>query len=349
MVVSLLTGLLVCTLLWSVQDPLVLIGWFLALLLSALSRAVLFLLYWLKRPVGIGVLQWETPYGVTLLVSAAIWGIGLLLIQPQDSLLHQVLGYFFVVGLAGGAVGVYSAHRGMMLYTIGLLMIPETIWMLLQGSLVTTLIAAGSVLFLITIYRTGEVLYSHMHQSFLLAHVLAGDRDDAERRARQDELTGLPNRRAFYERAEGMLQGAEEAGRRFSLILLDVDLFKTINDTHGHAAGDRVLRHIGGLLRRELRSNDNCARIGGEEFAILLPLTGREKAVVLAEKLCRRIAGSAVSHGPDGRSILLRVTASFGVASGGGDIDRLFNEADAALYRAKGQGRNRVVAAACPN
>ena len=104
--------------------------------------------------------------------------------------------------------------------------------------------------------------------------------------------------------------GVPGEGRR------DPPALSPVLDTYGHAAGDAVLEHIGSLLRLELRADDNCARIGGEEFAILLPITDRELAFRLAEKLCRRIAGSAASYGEGARSVALRVTASFGVATG---------------------------------
>jgi len=123
--------------------------------------------------------------------------------------------------------------------------------------------------------------------------------------------------------------------------MFDIDHFKEINDTHGHAAGDRVLQAVGDAIRRRARATDILGRLGGEEFAMLLPETGGAEALTLAERLRREITAVGVPHG--GRSIAL--TCSCGVAARSDEIlllDTLLSFADKALYRAKRQGRNRI-------
>lgn len=161
-----------------------------------------------------------------------------------------------------------------------------------------------------------------------------------ERQAREDTLTGLPNRRAFEEALSESLVAAREAGRALSLILVDLDHFKEVNDRHSHAVGDATLRAAADALRAAARPGAGLSRWGGEEFAVLLPDCGLDAAREEAEKL--RVAIAAI----DGERLApgLRLTASLGVAQdrGGEAGERLLARADAALYRAKQLGRNRV-------
>jgi diguanylate cyclase (GGDEF)-like protein len=157
--------------------------------------------------------------------------------------------------------------------------------------------------------------------------------------AAHDGLTQLRNRRAFEERLEDETRRWRRHGSDVSLVLLDIDHFKTFNDTYGHPKGDEVLRAIGRLLRRSLRATDFPARYGGEEFAIILPNTGHTGALVVAEQLRRTIEGATWEDRP--------ITASIGVATMGADItnaEELVDCADRALYRSKQSGRNRVTA-----
>ncbi|GAB4293043.1 MAG: hypothetical protein Kow0096_08370 [Thiohalomonadaceae bacterium] len=160
--------------------------------------------------------------------------------------------------------------------------------------------------------------------------------------ARTDALTGLPNRRRFFELAEREMERALRYDAPLAVVMLDLDHFKDVNDRHGHAAGDQVLRAVGDACRDVLRTNDIVGRLGGEEFAILLPETNLEGACQFAERLRQAIAACRV--GLPGTELSL--TATLGVAARvpGEDLtlDELLARADAALYRGKAAGRNRV-------
>jgi diguanylate cyclase (GGDEF)-like protein len=160
-----------------------------------------------------------------------------------------------------------------------------------------------------------------------------------------DPLTGAPNRRHLFSRMESELARAERYGTPLSVLMVDVDHFKRLNDAAGHRAGDEVLRKVCDVLRSRVRKVDTLARYGGEEFMVLLPQTAREGAVEVGEKLRRAVletAALATSTQPTGH-----VTISIGVASfplDASDQDTLVDCADSALYASKRGGRNKVSA-----
>jgi diguanylate cyclase (GGDEF)-like protein len=163
-----------------------------------------------------------------------------------------------------------------------------------------------------------------------------------ERLAMTDELTGLMNRRSFFIQGENEIKRAQRHQTPLSLLMLDVDRFKAVNDRYGHDAGDRVLQHVALKLIEIVREIDMVARMGGEEFSLLLPNTGAENAVKLAERV--RLAIERGSCQIQDQSI--NVTVSIGVASYSKDtssLEAILRHADDSMYQAKNQGRNRVV------
>jgi len=163
-----------------------------------------------------------------------------------------------------------------------------------------------------------------------------------------DGLTGLKNRRFFDERLREEFLRAQRYGDFLSLIMVDLDHFKLVNDRFGHQAGDAVLRESAALIRGSLRDPDICARYGGEEFAVILPKTHMSGALAVAERIWRAVGAKEFPVGTDGTAPLrsVRVTASIGVAFyPSKDIvsgDLLVRFADQALYEAKRQGRNSI-------
>jgi len=156
-----------------------------------------------------------------------------------------------------------------------------------------------------------------------------------------DEFTGLPNRRAFMRRLQDETGRSQRYGSPLALALLDLDEFKNINDVHGHAAGDEILRCYASQILTTLRHHDLVARYGGEEFAVLLPNTTVEGAVSAMRKLQHQAAGHVCHY--DGQTLQLP-TFSTGVTlyASGDSYSALINRADQALYRAKRMGRNRI-------
>jgi diguanylate cyclase (GGDEF)-like protein len=161
------------------------------------------------------------------------------------------------------------------------------------------------------------------------------------RQAFTDELTGLVNRRRFIEALDAEIARAARLGAPLSVLFADLDDFKRLNDRFGHPAGDEALRTFADLLRSQLRTIDTAARLGGEEFAILVPGTDLEGALVVGERIRARLVERAIRREGAGSAGL---TVSIGVVQyHSGSHDELLRRADAALYRAKEQGKNRVV------
>jgi len=167
----------------------------------------------------------------------------------------------------------------------------------------------------------------------------------AEAQGLSDPLTGLKNRRGFDVVLASQLAGARDGGRPLSLIIADIDHFKSINDRYGHPAGDDVLKWFAKVLSSNVKGRDTVARYGGEEFAIVLPATPLENAAKVAAQIKAQLE-SQFWQKPGAPNTLLRVTASFGVAElvPGEGTSALVARADSKLYAAKQAGRNRVAA-----
>lgn len=170
-------------------------------------------------------------------------------------------------------------------------------------------------------------------------------KEELARQATTDELTGTRNRRSLLETARREFARAARYGHPLSVLMLDIDHFKRINDSHGHDVGDQVLKAVADAFRRELRESDVLGRLGGEEFGVILPNTGDEGAAAVAERLRARIDAMRLS-GDWGGDITPKVSVGVACAQGVSRIEDVIKRADQALYAAKAAGRNRVYTAA---
>jgi diguanylate cyclase (GGDEF)-like protein len=165
---------------------------------------------------------------------------------------------------------------------------------------------------------------------------LERQQEELQEESSTDALTGLGNRRAFQERLDNELARARRGSSVVALVMLDVDFFKRYNDSFGHPAGDVVLRQLAEVMKRTCRSHDFPARVGGEEFAVILSDSTRESAFVIAERLRRHVQREVWPNRP------VTVSVGVGIADAGASRQELMERADAALYRSKRDGRNRV-------
>lgn len=200
--------------------------------------------------------------------------------------------------------------------------------------LVSGLVFLFSTIFPLMFGATISELFARKH--FVQSRVL-------DRLANTDALTGLPNRRAFISRLKAELSRHNRYGAPFAVAMADADHFKRINDEHGHDAGDQALRELGRRFQAELRDSDLVARLGGEEFAVILSETDAEVAVRVCERIRQAIAEEPIAL--NGHQTA-RLSISIGLVTPGKTgttVDDLLKRADDAMYRAKGQGRNQVL------
>ncbi len=179
------------------------------------------------------------------------------------------------------------------------------------------------------------------------SHVYEITREQSEQRltqqAHSDPLTQLPNRAHLQTRFDLERSRHQRQGNPLSLVLLDLDFFKRINDTHGHAAGDKALQYFANLMRTTVRQTDLVARMGGEEFCLLLPDTDKEQARMVADKIRRKLSQEALDL--EGAPVTLTVSGGIAQLGADGDtLDILTRSADEKLYEAKSTGRNRIAA-----
>lgn len=217
--------------------------------------------------------------------------------------------------------------------------------MVAHGTRVGNLILTGAAMQLPELEAAAAIVHSLCGQ-IAMAITNIRHMEEFKIQAIRDSLTGIYNRRHFQRQLSAEFDRSRRYRTSFSLVMIDVDRFKSINDTHGHKTGDRVLVEVARLMGASLRQSDLAARYGGEEFVLLLPETSAEAAAIVAERLRVQVA-QLEFHDPDLHPIG-RVSASFGVTEfeiSDQDPQEILERADKALYRAKNGGRNRVVVA----
>jgi diguanylate cyclase (GGDEF)-like protein len=338
---SYLAAAMLCWLCWDRLDQRIMLVWLVTLGVSSLLRIKMFM-EWFRCPNSERTPErWERRYWITLVLSACIWGAGAFALIPTDDRLSQVLVMLFTVGMSVSAVSCYSAYRAMTVASISLVLMPCTLWLLWQPSSMQVGVAIAVLVFSTFVFSATRKLSEALEKAFRLTRQMERAHSISTRAAQTDELTGLMNRRAFFERAQVLYAQCRHNQQPLCALMMDMDHFKQINDTYGHQAGDQVLRQIGGVISASFRQADVYGRLGGEEFAVLLPNTSLETARAIAEQLIKAISGLAAEP-------VKGLSASLGVASTHDhdqDLHGLMNMADKALYRAKAQGRNQVALA----
>jgi len=250
-------------------------------------------------------------------------------------------GLVVVTLYAAGGVSSYHTMKHLGMTFVITAMTPQVVYYLSLGTKEGNLFAFIVGVFIVFVSQVSKDIHAHAIEIMMLNRELKTEREKAETLAMTDELSGLPNRRAFIERGRAILAAARRNAEPVSLVMLDIDHFKTVNDSYGHAAGDDVIKEIASILRDSVRESDLVGRIGGEEFAVVLPRARSEESCGLAERIRQKISCLTL----DARGTNIGLTASLGVAESSdehGTLDELLSRADHALYEAKAAGRNRV-------
>lgn len=282
---------------------------------------------------------------------------------PFAALLFVAIAWFAIARPhAGIRLGIVPAYASVSLYLTAYLIVSyrdrtrSTEW---ATAIFCALFATTQALSAWIAFMQGPVRDATLHSTFLhftfltlpsgymamsmfIILMMASDISAKMKRlAVHDQLTGLLNRRGFTEYGERAFAAAQRSGLPISVIMTDIDRFKYINDKYGHAAGDTALAHFAMLVSEDRRKSDIVARVGGEEFALLLPGTELRDALALADQLCRKVGSTPMEL----TSIGLPMTSSFGVATisrKDTSLDDMVRRADRALYRSKRAGRNQV-------
>lgn len=332
-----LAGAVLCVALWHVV-PMNRLALFVGgLLVIAVQRIVTTRLFPDPPPAGVVLKRWERLYVGTILLVDIWWGFGALTLLPYGGPTESAIVFCFAMMMAGGHTASYSAHGPTVVLGVLALTLPITVAFALQPDTFHWTLAFVSLMFLAASFRSVGTLRYFFARTYRLAYELQGSRERAEELARIDMLSGLHNRRAFYETGHALQAGAPP-----SLLMIDIDHFKSINDRFGHAAGDAAIRDIAARIEARRPPGATAGRLGGEEFALLLPATPLADAMRIAEALVSDTANASF----DFEVQTIGYTISLGVAQSapGEDFDAFVARADTALYRAKREGRNRVVA-----
>lgn len=280
-----------------------------------------------RLPQRINAIAWIYLAACYYLIVCALYQV------PQDQL--RMLLFFPALGAVFLLLGSHAGW-GAVLVSVAAFCLA-----LASGRLDVSALAAST--FVLTLCLTALFFHAFRKQALQALETISEKNAALAAAARLDPLTGLLNLRAFREAMASMASAA--AATPYAVAFLDVDHFKSVNDRFGHAGGDAVLAAVAEALSAEVRAQDSVARIGGEEFAVLMPGVDAEAAARLGEELRSAVERTRVAI--NGES--LRVTVSIGLAISADDthsVDALLRRADAAMYLAKGEGRNRVATAA---
>ena len=339
-VLSAVAGLFLVAALWKSANHQHLTIWLVTTIVFACARIWLMSQFKRKNPQGSAVLKWEKPYAISLMAVFLVWSAGLICIMPRDNLSAVFILNTFSIGLAGAAISWYSPLRYLQMTTISLALIPMIVVLLTLGHEETFWVGIAACCMYVSCMITSVLLQKTFNGNLELAYDLEQAKKQAENLARTDALTGLNNRRAFFDKAEPLFAYCKRNQQPISALMLDVDHFKKINDSYGHAAGDVALRNLAQLIKTNLRDSDLACRFGGEEFAVLLPNTNAVEAMGMANMLKQLMASTIIALADENA---LSLTASFGIAENGETVEDLLNHADKAMYAAKNSGRNHVM------
>ena len=293
-----------------------------------------------------GLTRWINRHWLLVLLTAIGWGMAhALALSSPDFQRSQLVATVSTIAFSSAVAFTFSMRLRRGLCTILLLNLPGLLVLASHGEQQLPILLTLTF-YLIYLLMVGTRSFREYHAGIALELELLEQRDALERLSRTDSLTGLGNRHQFNDLFPLMLANAKRQGSPLALVLMDIDLFKRVNDQHGHLTGDACLEVFAERMRQVFRrDNDILLRMGGEEFAVLMPGTDLESAQQMAEQFRTCIADSPLQA----RKHSLNLTTSLGVGTfeptRDNSSEAFFQRVDSALFQAKADGRNRLVLA----
>ena len=324
---------LVTFVLWSIFPTMGLIAWFVFGQALNLLRLYFYQLY-NKNTAAYPNKLWLNLHRVLTAISGAMYGILAFFFFSSEHPLHQILVILLAGGMGAAAVGTHSVDRLTYQLFLFLAVVPLTIRSFLEGTEVHMVVSAMLCLLMLIMLRAAEQSRQVMIDNIFMSQSL-------RYRATHDSLVDLLNREEFQKEYNRLLQKIGTSPKLISMIFIDLDNFKLLNDTLGHQAGDEALIKIGNIIRKSIRQTDIAARFGGDEFMILIQSDSTDQAKAVAEKIRLKIEFFQQSF----NDINLAFGASMGIGYAEHDncsFDSLLKAADRACYKAKNSGKGRI-------
>ncbi|MDI1310130.1 MAG: diguanylate cyclase [Methylotenera sp.] len=287
-----------------------------------------------------------TQFRISVMTTGLFWGMTCALIYTYNDLQHQTFIIFILTGLISAAIVSYSIDIvSAVTYTV-LLLTPILIRLLLERNEITFIMAISGILFLVFMLLSIRNINRNFMENIMLRHDAIERENEIKKLAFYDQLTNLPNRRLLLDRLDHALAVSSRSGRRGALLFLDLDHFKLLNDTLGHAMGDLLLKKVAERLMSCVRESDTVARLGGDEFVVMLEdLSGNisvanAQVEKVADLIIKTLNIPYILNTLEHNS-----TPSIGIAffgEHGSSQEELLKHADIAMYQAKRAGRNVV-------
>ena len=329
-------------LLWPVVSQQGLIAWLGAICVLTMLRLTLQQKFEKSEIESSQFILWRNSFIASAFATGCVWGSLSVFLFPADSILHQAYLTFVLGGVCAGGISAYAAQPGAFPAFCVPALAPYgfAIWMTEDAE--SNLMAALVLAFMIILLRAARHALVNV-EAVLDLQVKNSDLTRAlHHRATHDSLVDLINHGEFNRRLKRIASSDRREGGEYSMIFIDLDLFKEVNDTGGHAAGDEVLKAVAQILKNSSRGGDTVARVGGDEFALLLEGCPRNRAQKIGEFIRNEIAELRVLHEGEYYAVQASIGIAFGQA-GVNDAESMLKAADAACYAAKEGGRNQVV------
>lgn len=340
---TLINAAILSAVLWEIVPSALNVAWLVSVCLVSLFR-------WLSHHYFNGsaanqaASRWRTVLTIGTIASGVTWGGASVLLFPEQSLVHQVFLAFVIAGMSAGAVTTLSAIGGLATGFLLLNLAPLVVQFALTDSTLGHVMAGMTALFALMVIVSARRLNRTIHESLLIRGERQEAQDTIQYQALYDGLSGLLNRRSLLDRLHQEMARSMRHGHLGAVLILDLDHFKTINDSLGHRIGDRLLQAVANRLKERLRDEDTVARLGGDEFAVLVPEIGDETGLAAANTQQLAFQLQALFDAPftvEGH--VLHLSASIGASlfpMNQQDPEELLQQADVAMYNAKALGRN---------